>query len=86
MKKKLFVLLSQRQVQTSELIMLGRMFISEETARLEQMRQEAQAPPPPPPPPPSTPPTSTPPLAPVAPSVLPGKSDTLHVCALVFQA
>lgn len=37
--------LLQRQVQTSELIMLGRMFVSDETARLEAAKMEVNAPP-----------------------------------------
>ncbi|XP_054289400.1 mucin-4-like isoform X1 [Macrosteles quadrilineatus] len=43
----LLLMESMRQVQTSELIMLGRMFVSDETARLEAVKLEASAPTPP---------------------------------------
>ncbi|RZF49214.1 hypothetical protein LSTR_LSTR010944 [Laodelphax striatellus] len=39
----LLLMESMRQVQTSELIMLGRMFVADETSQLEQLRQEAAA-------------------------------------------
>ncbi|KAG8260272.1 GLTSCR protein [Homalodisca vitripennis] len=42
----LLLMESMRQVQTSELIMLGRMFVSDETARLEAAKVEASQPPP----------------------------------------
>ncbi|KAI5701669.1 hypothetical protein M8J75_011936 [Diaphorina citri] len=44
--KYLLVKESMRQVQTSELIMLGRMFVSDESAHLESLKQEARQPPP----------------------------------------
>uniref|UniRef100_A0A8D8VE04 Protein FAM193A n=1 Tax=Cacopsylla melanoneura TaxID=428564 RepID=A0A8D8VE04_9HEMI len=44
--KYLLIKESMRQVQTSELIMLGRMFVSDESAHLESLRQQAKNPPP----------------------------------------